>query len=193
MSVDEFIQRVRIQSQGNIWSTLIIDNLNFEEVVEELKDSISIFAECEIQIISGEQRVENLIGQVQDSSEDYLIIYKIENWHQDDWKKIDEYRSFLDQHKLGGLIIVSANTAKQMVNNAPNFTSWLGSKIYNLELDTELLNEEEKELRLVALREWAKKSDEDIIALAEENQLPSDPEYGEWLILLDRGDLIEQY
>lgn len=192
ISIDEFIQRVGMQPRSNIWSTLIIDTSDIEELIEQLKDSISIFVECEINIISGAQGVVNLIEQVKNASEDYLIIYKVETWSQEDWKKFDGYRSYLDKHKLGGLIVLSADAAQQMVSNAPNFTSWLGSKIYNLELYTELLNEEEKESRLEALREWANNSDQEIIALAEKKQLPSDPEYGEWLLLLDRGDLVER-
>ena len=191
ISIDEFIQRVGMQPPSNIWSALIVNTSNVEEVIEELNDGISIFAECEINMISGDQEVENLIEQVQNASEDYLIIYNVETWNQDDWKKFDGYRSYLDRHKLGGLIVLYADAAYQMVNNASNFTSWLGSKIYNLELDTELLSEEEKELRLLALREWANKSDEEIIALAEAGELLPEPEYGEWLLLLDRGDLVE--
>lgn len=192
ISIDEFIQRIGMQPFGNIWSVLIIDTQNIEKVIEELRDTINIFAECEILIVSGINGVDELIEQVQDATEDYLILYQLNNWQERDWKKLDGYRSRLDKHKLGGLLVLSQAAAVQMVINAPNLSSWLGSKIYNLELDIELLNEEEKQLRLAALREWSNKTDQEIIALAEANKLPPDSEYGEWLILLDRGDLVER-
>ena len=192
ISSDEFIQRIGMQPFGNIWSTLIVDYQNIEEVVQELKDTINIFAECEIKVISGVNGVDQLIEQVIDATEDYLIFYQLNDWQESDWKKLDGYRSRLDKHKLGGLLVLSQTAAVKMVANAPNLSSWLGSKIYNLELDTEFLNEEEKQSRLAALREWSHQSDAEIIALAEVNKLPSDSEYGEWLILLDRGDLVER-
>lgn len=192
VSIDEFIQRIGMQPFGNIWSVLIVGTTDIEEVVEELEDTISIFAECEIKAILGHNGVNNLIKQVQDATEDYLIFYQLNNWQESDWKKLDAYRSSLDKDKLGGLLVLSQDAAVQMVANAPNLSSWLGSKIYNLELDTELLNEEEKQSRLAALREWSNQSDAEIIALAEANKLPPDSEYGEWLILLDRGDLVER-
>ena len=191
ISIDEFIQRLGMHPIGNIWSVLITNTVN-QELIEELNDAITIFAECEINVISSQQEIENLIAQIDNATEDYLILYRLENWSKEDWNKFDGYRSRLDKHKLGGLIVLSSDAAKQMARDAPNFYSWLGSKIYNLELNAELLSEQEKELRLSALREWSNKSDTEIITLAEANKLPSDPEYGEWLILLDRGDLIER-
>ena len=192
ISIYNFIQRIGMQPFANIWSVLIIDKQNIEEVIEELNDTINIFAECEIKVISGLNGVDELIEQVLGATEDYLILYQLNNWQENDWKKLDGYRSRLDKHKLGGLLVLSQSTAVKMVANSPNLASWLGSKIYNLELDTELLNEEEKESRLAALREWSNQSDIEIIALAEANQLPPDSEYGEWLVLLDRGDLVER-
>jgi hypothetical protein len=81
---------------------------------------------------------------------------------------------------------------KTLLNYAPNFASWLGSRIFRLILGVELLTTEERQARLSALREWSGKSDSEVIALAELHKLPSDPEYGEWLILLEREDLIER-
>ena len=155
ISIDEFIQRIGMQPFANIWSVLIIDTQNIEEVIEEIQDTIHIFAECEIKVIVGMNGVDKLIKQVLDAIEDYLILYQLNNWQESDWKKLDGYRSRLDKHKLGGLLVLSQSAAVKMVANAPNLSSWLGSKIYNLELDTELLNEEEKQLRLEALREWS--------------------------------------
>jgi hypothetical protein len=68
----------------------------------------------------------------------------------------------------------------------------LGARIYYLQKDAEILSDEECERRLAALQEWTGKTNEDVIALAENRQLPTDPEYGEWIILLNRGDLLER-
>jgi hypothetical protein len=46
--------------------------------------------------------------------------------------------------------------------------------------------------RLEALPQFTGKTDLDVMHLAGTGQLPTDPEYGEWLVLLGRGDLIER-
>jgi hypothetical protein len=79
-----------------------------------------------------------------------------------------------------------------MLHNAPNFVSWLGARIYQFQKDAEMLTQTERDRRLKALQENFEMSDQDVIDLAENRQLPSDPEFGEWLILLDRGDLLER-
>jgi hypothetical protein len=67
----------------------------------------------------------------------------------------------------------------------------VSSRIYYLDKDAEILTAEDCEQRLAALQEWSGKSNDEVIILAENRQLPTDPEYGEWLILLNRGDLLE--
>ena len=56
ISVDEFIQRLGMHPIGNIWSVLITNTVN-KELIEELKDAITIFVECEINVISGQQKI----------------------------------------------------------------------------------------------------------------------------------------
>jgi hypothetical protein len=71
-------------------------------------------------------------------------------------------------------------------------SSWIGSRVYDLELGLEILTEAESQQRLEALEQFTGKTDEEVICLAETGQLPTDPEYGEWLVLLGRGDLLER-
>ena len=90
------------------------------------------------------------------------------------------------------LLVISEQANYLMVHNTPNFVSWLGARIYYLQKDAEILSDEECDCRLAALQEWTGKTNKEVIALAENRQLPTDPEYGEWLILLNRGDLLER-
>jgi len=54
------------------------------------------------------------------------------------------------------------------------------------------LTTEECDERIDALQEYLGKTNDEVITLAENRQLPTDPEYAEWLILLNRGDLLER-
>lgn len=192
VSIDELLQRVGLQPKGNIWSAIAVDFSSLEETVEELQETIEVFVECEVGIISGKTGTIDLIKQLQEASEEYLILCDLESWNREDWQQFDGFRSWLDREKYGGILLLSPESLQQMLKYAPNFSSWLGSRVYDLQKGGEFLNLDEREQRLSALREWSGLSDSEVIESAKLHQLPTDPEYGEWLILLDRGDLIER-
>ena len=191
-SIDELLQRIGSRPDGNIWMLLVANIDDIESIVTDLQDTIEIFSECDTGNISGEDGARDLINQISKALEEYLLLWKLDDWDNNEWKIFDALRSRLDKEKKGGLLVISEQANSLMIHNAPNFVSWLGARIYYLQKDAEILSDEECDLRLAALQEWTGKTNEDVIALAENRQLPTDPEYGEWLILLNRGDLLER-
>lgn len=191
-SVDELLQRIGSRPDGNIWMILVANIDDIESIVTDLQDTIEIFSECDTGNISGEAGARDLINQINKSLEEYLLLWQLDSWDSNEWKIFDALRSRLDKESKGGLLVISEQANNLMIHNAPNFVSWLGARIYYLQKDAEILSDEECDRRLAALQEWTGKTNEDVIALAENRQLPTDPEYGEWLILLNRGDLLER-
>jgi hypothetical protein len=191
-SVDELLQRIGSRPDGNIWMILVVDTNDIESIATDLQDTIEIFSECNTGTISGESGARILIDQLSEATEEYLLLWQLESWDNSEWKIFDTLRSRLDKGNKGGLLILSEQANNLMIHNAPNFVSWLGARIYYLQKDAEILSEEECDRRLAALQEWTGKTNDEVIALAENRQLPTDPEYGEWLILLNRGDLLER-
>jgi hypothetical protein len=191
-SVDELLQRIGSRPDGNIWMILVASIDDIESIVTDLQDTIEIFSECGTGNISGKSGARNLISQISETSEEYFLLWQLEAWDNNEWKIFDALRSRLDKESKGGLLVISEQANNLMIHNAPNFVSWLGARIYYLHKDAEILSDQECEQRLSALQEWSGQTNEEIIALAENRQLPTDPEYGEWLILLNRGDLLER-
>jgi hypothetical protein len=190
VSIDEFLQRISSQPEGNIWSALIISNSDSQQLVDDLQDILTIFAECEVGYFSGNEEVSNLVKKIIHANEDYLILGNFEQWDNLKWYQFDCQRSKL-MRKRGVVLILSPESAKTMFSYAPNIVSWLGSRVYSFLKDTELLSIEERQERLKALREWSGLTDFQIIEMAEAQTLTPESEYAEWLVLLDRGDLIE--
>jgi Asp-tRNA(Asn)/Glu-tRNA(Gln) amidotransferase C subunit len=190
-STDELLQRIGAQPDGNVWTVLVVDGSDIEVLIEELSETISIFSECEVKVISAQNGVLDLFSQIKKTSEDYVLLWSFETWNSEDWYRLDSARSELTK-KRGGILVLPSIFAKTMLNSAPNFCSWVGSRIYALARDSEFLTDPEREVRLSTLREWSGLSDAEVIASAECHQLPPMPEYGEWLVLLGRGDLIER-
>lgn len=191
-SVDELLQRIGARPDGNIWMILVVDINDIESIVIDLQDTIEIFSECNTGNIYGKCGARDLINQISEASEEYFLLWQLEDWDSNEWKIFDALRSRLDRDRKGGILVLSEESNNLMIHNAPNFVSWLGARIYYLQKDAELLSDEECDRRLAALQEWTGKTNDDVIALAENCQLPTDPEYGEWLILLNRGDLLER-
>ena len=191
-SVDELLQRIGARPDGNIWMILVVNIDDIESTVTDLQDTIEIFSECNTVNLSGESGARNLVNQISKALEEYLLLWQLDTWDSNEWKIFDALRSRLDKENKGGLLVISKQANDLMIHNAPNFVSWLGARIYYLQKDAEILSEEECDRRLATLQEWTGKTNEDVIALAENRQLPTDPEYGEWLILLNRGDLLER-
>ncbi|MGK7953778.1 MAG: hypothetical protein AB4063_00705 [Crocosphaera sp.] len=98
----------------------------------------------------------------------------------------------LGSKKKGGLLVLNHNAVKQLLSHSPSFSSWLGPRIYQLNTKAEFLNDEQIKKRLEALQEWSGLTNDEVIEMAKTRTIPSEPEYGEWLVLLDREDLIQR-
>jgi hypothetical protein len=191
-SLDELLIRIGSHPDSNIWVVLVVKSEDMYATVQDLKDTLEIFIESEICVISGENGATKLIEQVREAEQDYLLFWQLEAWEITDWRSFDALRSRLDKGEKGGLIVLTEQSIHSLVHNAPNLASWLGAKVFYFEKDAEIMTDKEVNLRLGSLQEWAELSNDEVIQLAENRQLPHDPEYAEWLILLNRGDLLEQ-
>ena len=192
-SVDELLQKIELRPpDSNSWMVLVTMPDDIQSIIDELQDSVEIFSECETLTISGKSGAKNLVKCIKDTSQEYFLLHQFESWDSNEWKIFDAFRTQLDKNTNGGLLVLSEESNRLMVSNAPHFVSFVSSRIYYLDKDADILTPEECEQRLSALQEWSGQTNEEIIALAENRQLPTDPEYGEWLILLNRGDLLER-
>jgi hypothetical protein len=187
-SCDEILQRILSLPKHNSWSVLTIPAEQQQLAVEELEESIPIFLEESIHVISADTSVATLLENI-DSSDEFVFLWNFETWTAKEWKQLDYERSQFSR-KNGGLFLLTPETVKSFKNYAPNFTSWVGLRFNDLTLGTEILTEAERQKRLETLQSSLGITHDEVIRLAEADELLADPVYGEWLILLDRGDLV---
>jgi hypothetical protein len=189
-SLDEILQRISSLPNANFWSILVIAEDRQQQALTELEESIPIFIDEVVKVIAITPDVEALIDEVR-SSEAYILLWQFDIWQPEQWRQFDYARSQFS-HDKGGIILLTPHSARQFQTYAPNFASWIGARVYDLQLGLEILTEAESQQRLAALQQFTGKTDAEVIRLAETGQLPTDPEYGEWLVLLGRGDLLER-
>ena len=68
--------------------------------------------------------------------------------------------------------------------------SFFGGSVWQLEPETGELSEPERVARVKALEAWAGMSSDEMMARAERKELPPEPEYAEWLVLVHRSELL---
>lgn len=190
-SLDEILQRISSLPSANFWLVLIVTPDQQQQGLAELEEAISIFTDEAVGIIAVTSDLDSLIQSVQALEDDYLCLWQFDVWQTQHWRHFDYARSQFS-HDKGGILLMTPHSAEQFQIYAPNFASWVGSRVYNLQLGLEILTEAESQQRLEALRQSTGKTDAEVIDLAETGQLPTDPEYGEWLVLLGKGDLLER-
>ncbi|NJM44870.1 MAG: ABC transporter permease [Alkalinema sp. RU_4_3] len=192
LSIDELLQRVGAQPEdGNVWFVLTLPFAHHGALAEDLGDVLEIFTESSVGKLSGHDGVLPLVASIASTDAASLILSGFEQWTMQDWRQLDALRSNLTVQR-NAFLLLSEMATSIVLNYAPNLASWIGVRVYPFTYGTEFLTVEEQEDRLVGLRSWAGKTDDEIIALAESHQLSPEPEYGEWLVLLGRGDLIER-
>lgn len=118
-----------------------------------------------------------------------LVVSGIDRFTGDDWAHVDLLRSQYQREPSVVLLMTMASMVLLM-QHAPNLASWIGGTAWSWDRDAERLDQAQREERLAALREWAGFDDDELVRRAERGELPSDPEYAEWLVLLRRGELI---
>jgi hypothetical protein len=187
-SLDEILQRISSLPNANFWSVLVIPPEQQQHALTELEESIPIFIDEAVEVIAITPDIEALVHAVQ-ASQVYILLWQFDIWQPEQWQQFDYARSRFS-HDKGGVLLLTPNSAVQFQTYAPNFASWIGARVYELQLGLEILTEAESQQRLAALQQFTGKTDVEVIRLAEIGQLPTDPEYGEWLVLLGRGDLL---
>jgi hypothetical protein len=189
-SLDEILQRISSLPNANFWSVLVTAPEQQQQALTELEESIPIFTDEAVKVIAITSDIEALIHAIR-SSEAYILLWQFDIWQPEQWQQFDYARSRFS-HDKGGIILLTLHSARQLQTYAPNFASWIGSRVYELQLGLEILTEAESQQRREGLQQFTNKTDIEVIRLAETGQLPTDPEYGEWLVLLGRGDLLER-
>jgi hypothetical protein len=108
---------------------------------------------------------------------------------QEKWRSLDIMRSALE--RIGPVVLwLASDEIAKVANLAPNIRSLIGGSIFVAGADGGIMTEAERQQRLKELSEHFGLTGEEVVRKAEARELPREPEFVEWLVLLDRGDLV---
>jgi hypothetical protein len=118
-----------------------------------------------------------------------LVVHGLDGYSAEDFRHLDGLRSVL-QRRDPVVLVLTREATEQINRYAPNLASWI-YRYWTLDSAAGVLPDDQKEARLDVLRGKFDRTDLQIIAAAEAGTLRNDPEFAEWLVLLDRGELLE--
>jgi hypothetical protein len=77
-----------------------------------------------------------------------------------------------------------------LCEHAPNIRSFVGGSIVYLGILGDAMTASERQQRISDLESHFQITSAEVILQAESGTLPTEPHFIEWLVLLDRGDLV---
>lgn len=180
----------RLASAGvsGLWTALLLQaDDDVERIADELAEAVREVAGVEALRVRVNVDAPDLVHEVQ-RTESLLVISGLDALTPADWQRLDLLRSAL-RREAGVALVASRGAFEQLERHAPNLLSWF-TTVYELDEAAGVLTDDERRERIAALERWSGLSSAEAIARAESGKLPADPEYREWLVLLDRGDLL---
>ena len=118
----------------------------------------------------------------------HVLLVDATAFGSEEWASLDVQRSS-SAHEGPVLFIMRHEGFSDLMRAAPNLASWLGGNVLAKD-DGKRAIEEARARRLAALQSTLNMTNDSVVRAAAAGTLPRDPEYAEWLALLERGDLL---
>jgi len=190
LSLAEFGLRAVARHGKGDWLVLAAPESEIPTVASRIKDEVEALGDSPVQEIRDPANASSFIESVRGADQSKLLIVSgIEFFSEEHWRYIDLLRSRL-MRPQAVIMVLSLRSIEYMVRSAPNLSGWIGGSIWEADIGSEVLSDKERHARLQSLREWSGLTDEEMVYRAERGKLPKEPEYVEWLVLLNRGDLV---
>jgi len=132
---------------------------------------------------------EELRETLHQPDDDAVVLSGGEGLTPEKWRWLDIMRSALE--RKGPVILwLAPNDIANLAEFAPNIRSFIGGSIFLAGPDGGIMTETERQERLKELSEHFGFSGDEAVRKAVAKELPHEPEFVEWLVLLGRGDLV---
>ncbi len=189
MGAPEAALRLMARRGRGDWMAIVVGpGADVAGAAEELAEEMEALADGAVVRVRDAGTVEALAERLA-ATQDPTVVCGLDAWSVEDWGHFDRLRSRFMREERTALVLGRA-AFERLAQAAPNFSSWLGASLATYQPDASVLTDEERARRLEALHTWSGLSNDEVLARAEAGTLPADPEFAEWLVLLQRGELL---
>lgn len=185
----QIARRLEIRG-GTGWLVVLNPAGDFTTDLNELQTELQSVLQKPVRVVELEPSTfEQLREALHDPDDDAVVLSGGPGLAPEKWRSLDIMRSAME--RSGPVVLWLAPTdVANLANFAPNIRSLIGSEYFIAGPDGGIMTEAERQERLKELSEHFGFTDEVAVRKAEAGELPHDPEFVEWLVLLNRGDLV---
>ncbi|SPE37364.1 hypothetical protein SBA6_70006 [Candidatus Sulfopaludibacter sp. SbA6] len=186
----EIVRLIDLQPPGETGFCMLVASSAATEFVSELREELDLQIAGSLGLIEvAELTAIALLDQLRTGGDAVVLMAGFDRWGDSQFVALDVNRSRLD---TGAFLIfhVDLKTAGRFLDHAPNIRSFLGPNIFAPVPDTSSMGPREISDRLNQLRTHYGMSDAEVIDRAAKNDLPAEPDFIEWLVLLGRSELV---
>jgi hypothetical protein len=184
----ELASQIRSEYGNGTWMCVVAPEERLVTITNEIEHALLVGNSKSV-IIQLNRSVKPLV----DAPHDVLVLVGGFNTLSDDeWQHLDQLRSTRLIRNQPALLMMSPASMQHLMRLAPNMASIVGGQFFHFQEHAERLTDEERTYRLADLRFHFDKTDDDIIEMARTGAPMDEPAYAEWLVLLNRGDLLQR-
>jgi hypothetical protein len=185
----DIAERLELLGENPHSWTALITTADNEGLLDDVTAELSAILHRPVRVLPIAQPINELSNTLQEPADDIVILTAGQTTEPDQWSAIDMNRSRLERD--GPLIFwISDAQFAQISRNAPNIRSYIGGSVFRITPDADSIDDVQRRQRLSELSSHYGWTNDELISKAANQTLPAEPEFVEWLVLLDRGDLI---
>jgi hypothetical protein len=181
----------RVEIRGPYaWFVLLKPATDVESALDAFVAEFSAFRGQPVRILGDiVPTLEKLRSNLTHPATDPIVIVDLDQADADFWRAMDINRSGLLRE--GPVILwLSSVGLTGLCEHAPNIRSFVGGSIVYLGIQGDAMTASERQQRISDLESHFHITSAEVIRRAESGTLPTEPHFVEWLVLLDRGDLV---
>jgi hypothetical protein len=185
----EIARRLEIRGETG-WLAVLAPVTDSTTALDQLQTELQSILQKPARVIQLEPSTfEELREALHQPDDDAVILSGGTGLTQEKWRSLDIMRSALE--RKGPVILwLATSDVANLTEHAPNIRSFIGASIFLAGPDGGVMTETERQERVTELSQHFRLTGEDVIRKAEAKELPLEPEFVEWLVLMGRGDLV---
>ena len=185
----EIGRRVEIRGPYS-WFVVLKPVAEAESALDIFVAGLSAVLDQPVRVIHGIPLSPDILrGELNAPESDPVLISDLDKADANFWRALDINRSAL--LRVGPVVLwLSSAGLTKLCEYAPNVRSFVGGSIEYLGIQGDAMTAGERKRRITELESQFQITSAEVILRAGSGTLPTEPHFVEWLVLLDRGDLV---